>query len=903
MRFIQSHKRGIAAIAAASFAALAAWISQSTIGPSGVDAGRVAVVPLTPVALGLAAAAGATMYLLARRGAALAPLALLAPPLLAWIPIRLPAVVLAWAGPVAAVFWAAALGTMAVSAGARLPRIAQRPALTAGVLAFVVYALAAWSVAPSLPGGDEPHYLIITQSLLFDHDLKIENNHQRADYRAYFGGDLRKPDYYRRGRDGQIYSIHAPGVAVLVAPAFALGGYRGVVIFLLVLASGTAALTWRLAYAVTGRADAAWFACAALVASPPMLLNAFTVYPDAPGAFFVSTGVWALIRCRQERATEAQSAWPWFWHGAALAVLPWLHTRFALLAGCTGALVLLGLARTRNPAAKASAFLTLPSLSALAWIGFFVAIYGVADPAIPYRGSDLGSPSYIPGGLGGLLFDQTYGLFASAPVLAVALIGLVALARTPGPYRSLPLQLLFIAAPYVLTITHFAMWWGGFSTPARFLVPLVPPLVIGAAAAWTSIARRGTRAAAVGALVSTAAISVVLATVDRGRTAYLSRESVYAPWLEWVSPATDLGRGMPAFFARVQRGRPGTLFFVEIAVWLASVALAVALLRLADRTRWTQSAARLASVTVVTMALASALATTIVWHLEGVDGANVTSSTMAVLRRAVSLRSAVILDVLHRERLPFPDLTTRSAVRIRPAGGMPGRGDRALVALPRMPAGEYRVQAVRGGGTGWLMIGIGRDQYALVTLPLSDFDQGVTLRFPVDVRAILVRGDEGARTQLRELNIQPVSIFRGSQKAADGVARRAVRYGASEVFFMDENSYPEPNGFWVGGARASAVVVSPDRPAPSVVLAIRNAPVENRLHLDSGTWHEDLRLTPGEEERVDVPIDTSTRAALVRFQVAGGFRPAANDPASRDERFLGMWISMAPDQNLTTPPK
>jgi hypothetical protein len=52
-----------------------------------------------------------------------------------------------------------------------------------------------------------------------------------------------------------------------------------------------------------------------------------------------------------------------------------------------------------------------------------------------------------------------------------------------------------------------------------------------------------------------------------------------------------------------------------------------------------------------------------------------------------------------------------------------------------------------------------------------------------------------------------------------------------------------------------------------------------------------------------VPIDTSTRAALVRFQVAGGFRPAANDPASRDERFLGMWISMAPDQNLTTPPK
>ena len=32
---------------------------------------------------------------------------------------------------------------------------------------------------PSVPSGDEPHYLIITQSLLKDGDLRIENNHQQ----------------------------------------------------------------------------------------------------------------------------------------------------------------------------------------------------------------------------------------------------------------------------------------------------------------------------------------------------------------------------------------------------------------------------------------------------------------------------------------------------------------------------------------------------------------------------------------------------------------------------------------------------------------------------------------------------------------------------------------------------
>ena len=86
----------------------------------------------------------------------------------------------------------------------------------------------------SSPQGDEPHYLVITQSLLIDHDLKIENNHRRGDYHAYYPVDL-KPDYRRRGVDNEIYSIHAPGLAVIIAPAFALLGYPGVPVFLAVV--------------------------------------------------------------------------------------------------------------------------------------------------------------------------------------------------------------------------------------------------------------------------------------------------------------------------------------------------------------------------------------------------------------------------------------------------------------------------------------------------------------------------------------------------------------------------------------------------------------------------------------------------------------------------------------------
>ena len=70
------------------------------------------------------------------------------------------------------------------------------------------------------PAGDEPHYLVIAQSLWRDGDFKIENNHQRGDYREYFSRDL-DPHYLTRGADGEIYSIHPVGLPMLLAPVYA----------------------------------------------------------------------------------------------------------------------------------------------------------------------------------------------------------------------------------------------------------------------------------------------------------------------------------------------------------------------------------------------------------------------------------------------------------------------------------------------------------------------------------------------------------------------------------------------------------------------------------------------------------------------------------------------------------
>ncbi|MGH9144945.1 MAG: hypothetical protein ACRD2I_27730, partial [Vicinamibacterales bacterium] len=141
-------------------------------------------------------------------------------PYLPWLPDRAPALLLL-AGPLrwavlALALWGSAATIWTTPAPMRWP--GRR---TIGVVSLAIYlGFGLWSATVVGPGADEPHYLVITQSLLRDHDLAIENNHARGDYHEYFGGELR-PDFLRRGLNEVIYSIHAPGLPALLVPAYA----------------------------------------------------------------------------------------------------------------------------------------------------------------------------------------------------------------------------------------------------------------------------------------------------------------------------------------------------------------------------------------------------------------------------------------------------------------------------------------------------------------------------------------------------------------------------------------------------------------------------------------------------------------------------------------------------------
>jgi hypothetical protein len=186
------------------------------------------------------------------------------------------------------------------------------------------------------------------------------------------------------------------------------------------------------------------------------------------------------------------------------------------------------------------------------------------------------------------------------------------------------------------------------------------------------------------------------------------------------------------------------------------------------------------------------------------------------------------------------------------------------------------------------MVGVGNDQFAIVTQPIAAFDAGVRIDLPLPVRTLLVRADEGARDQLRGIQLRPLPGV--VHPVSSQAARRAVRYDGGTAFFVDDRSFPEPAGFWIAGERQSAIAFRGDRPR-AIPLVLRNGATPNRVTLESGRWRDERSLAAGEEQRVDVPADASG-AALIRIHSSAGFRPSDVDANSRDNRYLGVFVQL-----------
>jgi hypothetical protein len=744
-----------------------------------------------------------------------------------------------------------------------------RAALAAGCVSLVAYGAGAWAVAPQHPQGDEPHYLIITQSLLEDHDLQIENNHKNGDYRAYFTAFPLKPDFLARGVNRQIYSVHAPGLPALVAPVFALFGYRGVVVALVCMAALASGLAWLVAWLATQNAAAAWFGWAAVSLSVPVFFHAGAVFPDGPAALLVLVGMLPLVDARWRSWRRLMVV------GTALAALPWLHTRFAFLA-LPVALVIAGrILSDRAPRlARLAALAAVPAVSAIGWFLFFQIIYGTPNPSVVYGGARNTQFANMARGIPGLLFDQQFGLLAVAPVYLCAFIGLVTMFLRGR--RRLAAELLLVLVPYVLVVASFMMWWAGTTAPARFLVPIALVLVV-PMAVWFAGASWPGRVAAVAALVVSLLATTVVASVGRGAFVFNFRDGMSRVAM-WLTPVVDLTRALPSLFQN-----PPATVLAQTAIWLTAIAAAVAVGALANRL------GRQATVLAFGLAieLTTMVAVSLVWRSNHVTAVTPGASGPAVLRTLAPRTRQLALAYRPFGRMSLAALPERVVLaRMLPA--TPAVGE--WTGMVHLPAGIYEVRAtIVGRGHGGLRVSTDRRSPPIAdwTIKSDASEWHETLTIPVAVSALHVDIDGSLHESLRDVSVRAISLL---PERTTGEARSAARYGPDVLYLTDGTAWLESTGAWVGGYSHALFLVAADDPG-AVHLFVRNGPVANRVRLATRGWSQDLDLTPGGERLIDVPTDPRRAGASLEVRSSAGFRPINVDPKSQDDRLLGVWIA------------
>lgn len=336
--------------------------------------------------------------------------------------------------------------------------------------------------------GDEPHYLMITESLLTDHDLDLANNYEHRDGEWFSRPDLEAFPHARPTRSGAIWSVHDIGVSVAMLPVYAIATRAAVHVpdtllkrmhqthGLFAYSLMNIALACLTAFGAVMMAnglrrltpDGAPAIVALLLAlSPPVLGHAFLIFPEIFAFVAVCGAVWLL--CLRDDELSPRGVIVML---AVLGLLPWFHRKFSFFD--LGLLLLIvrrhggWLKRTTfgTRAALAAVFL-LPQIALHVWTFWAWGRFGGPQmlDSLPFR-----AEFFRSGGLG-LLLDREYGLFGYGPIYLVVPACFALFWRRSWDLL-VPIALLY------LPMAAFSEWWGGFSPAARYLVPLTPLLAI-----------------------------------------------------------------------------------------------------------------------------------------------------------------------------------------------------------------------------------------------------------------------------------------------------------------------------------------------------------------------------------------------------------------------------------------
>lgn len=309
--------------------------------------------------------------------------------------------------------------------------------------------------------GDEPHYMILSESLIEDFDLEI-NNQSRTNKPSLLFGDFRNHGISKNGIE---YSIHYPFLALFISPAFA--NQQGTIkpvpvlaakVLITIAFSGFFALMLTIVLSEI-RSKFESLIIVSTIFGMPYIAYSSQIFPEVLISILLFVSFYSLYENKFGRFKT--------YIPAVLVIFPFLHIKFLAISII---LILYWVYIFRNEKTKLIFGTIVYGLGIIGFIFYNQYIFGSISS---YQSRDFLLSDLI-GRYTGYLFDADRGLFSLNPLLLFSLIEFTRLFRKNFIRSIFPLALIF--AGHLPNLFHTVFWLG--SCPVGRYWIAVYPLII-----------------------------------------------------------------------------------------------------------------------------------------------------------------------------------------------------------------------------------------------------------------------------------------------------------------------------------------------------------------------------------------------------------------------------------------
>jgi hypothetical protein len=438
-------------------------------------------------------------------------------------------------------------------------------------------------------------------------------------------------------------------------------------------------------------------------------------------------------------------------------------------------------------------------------------------------------------------------------------------------------------------------------------VAALPLLAVPLAWAWQSSQDAPVQRASLEWLAAVSiAITCTLVFVHDGLLAANTRDGASA-LLEYLDPAHALVRAVPSFVVdRASLTVPALLTLVWVAVAAAAWRVAGAF-EVSKRGAVELAASAIGAAGLLIVAIAAP----VVARGGTTPSVPVESRVSAEVLDRYDERSRPVAIVYTPFQIMSPEAALSDVVFAAEPGTRTAPQPIRVMFNTRLslPAGRYRIVATPAPGatlSGDLGVQVGRRGPPLLVWPLSPASTSAELALDLDASFVGFVATPDVESRISRLDLTPLDVVDAGRRAPRPPVIAAARKDGLTLYFHDDRTYVEAEGFWTKGRTTVDLTLARSAPSPPPAASVRlriqgNTKSETAVTLATPAWSTHVTIPPGQPVEVTVPWRAELAILPLAVTVDSAFVPAQQGGDPADVRSLGCFVQVIGLTDATVP--